>query len=307
MRRTVALVCIAVGVFSIALAPMLRYWVADAVMKTPMDYYDKKVNRGENVTYFSIEDVELVEGATVEAITTLRGDVAASDEETVVWKQFTWVADVDTGYGIQSTVRKTGHDRVSGEAVDCCDASIEGETVRHEGQVFKWPFLTEKENYEFFDTTIQEARPIRFDGEETIDGMETYRFVQEIEPTKIGERDLPRDVAGLNGEGDVTADEMYSVTRTYWIEPTTGIPIDLSEEQHRAGHVDGEEVLTFFEGDMDWTDETVESNIESTEDSLASLNLIRTVVPVVLLILGVGLVGVGVVPLAVAGRGTRAH
>ncbi len=307
MRRTVAVVCIALGVFSIALAPMLRYWVADAVMQTPLDYYDQKVNRGENVTYFSIEDVELVEGATVEATTTIRGDVAASDDDTAVWDQFTWVEDVDSEYGIQSTARRAGHDRETGQSVDCCDASIDDETVRQEGQAFKFPFMTEKKDYEFFDTTVQETHPIRFDGEETINGMETYRFVQEIGPTKIDERDLPRDLAGLEGNGDVTADEMYSVTRTYWIEPNTGTPINLSEEQHRAGHVDDEEVLTFFEGDMVWTDETVESNIADTEENLTSLSLVRNVVPLVLGILGVGIAGAGGLLLATTRNAGRAH
>ncbi|MBB4933829.1 hypothetical protein F4561_004649 [Lipingzhangella halophila] len=307
MRRTIAVVCIALGVFSISLAPMLRFWVADAVMKTPMDYYDQKVNRGENVTYFSIEDVELVEGATVEATTTLRSDVAASGDDTVVWDQFTWVEDVDTGYGITSTARRAAHDRVSGESVDCCDPSVNDEMVHQEGQAFKFPFMTEQKDYEFFDTTVQETHPIRFDGEETIDGMETYRFVQEIDPTKIGERDLPRDLVGMDGEGDVTADEMYSVTRTYWIEPTTGTPIHLSEEQRRVGQVDGEEVLVFFEGDMVWTDETVDSNIESTQDSLASLNLIRGTVPLLLVVAGVGFLAPGVLLLVLAGQGRRAR
>ncbi len=35
MRRTVATVCIAFGVFCLVLAPLLRYWVAETFMKTP--------------------------------------------------------------------------------------------------------------------------------------------------------------------------------------------------------------------------------------------------------------------------------
>jgi hypothetical protein len=62
MRRTVAVVLIALGVFCLALAPMMRTWMSSSLMKTPLDYYNPTVNVGE-VTYFNIEDVELVEDA----------------------------------------------------------------------------------------------------------------------------------------------------------------------------------------------------------------------------------------------------
>ena len=90
MRRTVAVVLIALGVFSLALAPMMRTWMSSSLMKTPLDYYNATVNTGE-VTYFNIEDVELVEDAEVEAHSTIRADVASSTDEVVVWDQFTWI------------------------------------------------------------------------------------------------------------------------------------------------------------------------------------------------------------------------
>jgi hypothetical protein len=301
MRRTVAVVCIALGVFSLVLAPLLRFWMASALMKTPMDYYNETVNRGEDVTYFSAEELEAVEGATVEAYTTLRADVAASDEDTVVWDQFTWVEDVERDFAIQSTTRRAGHDRVSGEAVDCCDASVNDESVAQTGQVFKFPFSTEQRDYEFFDTTAQEAFPIAFQGVEDVNGVETYRFEQVVELTKVGERTLPRSLLDMDGEGDVTTDEMYSVTRTYWIEPTTGSPINLREDQHRGAFVDGEERLVLFDGVLQFDDETVEGQISDAEQGMTTLPLLRTTLPAVLVVAGVLLVVVGGV-LAVTGR-----
>jgi 3-mercaptopyruvate sulfurtransferase SseA len=84
MRRTVAVVLIALGVFCLALAPMMRTWMSSSLMKTPLDYYNPTVNVGE-VTYFNIEDVELVEDADVEAHSTIRADVASSSDDVVVW------------------------------------------------------------------------------------------------------------------------------------------------------------------------------------------------------------------------------
>ncbi|MBB6170193.1 hypothetical protein HNR23_000253 [Nocardiopsis mwathae] len=309
MRRTVAVVCIALGVFSLVLAPLLRFWVAGAAMKAPLDQYSETVNRGDDVTYFSAQDLEQVDHATVEAYTTVRGDVAASDADIAVWDQFTWVKDVDEDFAFLSTSRRAGHDRVTGEAVDCCDASVNEEPVKQKGQAFKFPFLTEKKDYEFFDTATRQTLPIRFEGEETLDvdgeQIDTYKFVQVVEPTKIEERTLPKSLLDMDGDGDATADVMYNVTRTYWIEPTTGAPIDLLESQHRGAFVDGEERLVMFDGDMRFTDETIKSNVETAAEGASLIPLVRTTIPLVLLVTGVALVALGGILLATAR--TAAH
>src|SRR5690606_41671194 len=95
MRRTVAVVCIALGVFSLVLAPLLRFWMASALMKTPMDQYSETVNRGEAVTYFSAEELEQIEGATAEAYTTARGDGGASGGDLVGWGRVTRGEDAE--------------------------------------------------------------------------------------------------------------------------------------------------------------------------------------------------------------------
>ncbi|MFD0774155.1 DUF3068 domain-containing protein [Streptomonospora algeriensis] len=308
MRRTAAVVFIALGVCLLVLAPMLRYWTAESLMKAPLDYYNQTVNRGEDVTYFSAEETELVEGATVEAYTTVRGDVAASDENTAVWDQFTWVKDVERDFAISSTYRRAGHDRFTGRGVDCCDSSVNDEDAEQNGQIFKFPFLTEQRDYRFFDTTSRLTRPITFEGEEAYHGVDAYRFEQVIESEKVGERTLPASLLGMDGEdGDITGDEMYSITRTYWIEPSTGVPIGLSEDQHRGVVVDGEERLVLFDGTMVWDDETIEAQIESAEQGMTMLPLVRTVIPLVFLAVGAVLVLAGGLLLIGTGVRNTAH
>lgn len=304
MRRTVAVVLIALGVFCLAMAPLMRTWVSSSLMKTPLDYYSELVNTGQ-ADYFNIEDVEQVEDAEVEAHTTVRADVASSSDETVVWDQFTWIKDGETDFGISSTSRRAGHDRVTGEGVDCCDPMVDDVSATQDGQLWKFPFFTEQRDYEFFETTVQETLPIEFDGVETIDGVEAYRFVQTVEPTVIDEQTVPREVAGLEGEGDVTGDVEYSVTRTYWIEPVSGSPINLSEDQKRVVVVDGEEVLTMLEGELSYDDETIANSIANTEQARQFLPLLHTTLPIGSLIVGVGFIGVAVVLLVTGRRGER--
>ncbi|WP_017570688.1 DUF3068 domain-containing protein [Nocardiopsis halotolerans] len=305
MRRTVAVVLVAFGVFFLALAPMSRMWLSTSLMKTPLDYYSQKVLSAEGATYFNIEDLELVENATLEATSTIRADVAASTDETVVWDQFTWVEDAETGFGITSNSRRAGHDRVTGEAVDCCDAMVNDESVSQSGQAWKFPFFPEKRDYDFFETTVGEVVPMEFQGVEEINGVETHRYVQEVEGAVVGERTLPRSVAGLEGEGDVTGDEVFSITRTYWIDTVTGSPLKISEDQNRVVVVDGQEVLTIFDAELVTDEETIQAAIETSEQGRTMLPLLRTTLPVACLVAGVGFVGVAVV-LFVTGR-SRVH
>ncbi|PDP84808.1 hypothetical protein CQJ94_23695 [Glycomyces fuscus] len=306
MRRTVAVVLVAFGVFFLAFAPMMRTWLSSSLMKTPLDYYSETVLEAEGATYFNIEDVELVENADLEARSTLRADVASSTDETVVWDQFTWVRDAETDFGITSSSRRAGHDRVTGEAVDCCDAMVNDESVAQSGQAWKFPFFTEQRDYDFFETTVQEVVPMEFQGTEEIQGVEAYRFVQEVEDEVVGERTLPRSVAGLGGEGDVTGDEVFSITRTYWIEPVTGSPLKISEDQNRVVVVDGEEVLTLFDAELVSNDESIQNAVDNSEQGRTVLPLLQTTLPVACLVVGVGLVGIAVV-LFLTGRRRDHH
>ncbi|MBB6120409.1 DUF3068 domain-containing protein [Nocardiopsis algeriensis] len=288
MRRTVAVVLVAIGVFCLAFAPLMRTWLVSSLAKTPLDYYSETVNVAEGATYFNIEDVELVENATLEAHATIRADVASSTDETVVWDQFTWLKDADTDFGITSTSRRAGHDRVTGEAVDCCDAMINEESVAQSGQLWKFPFFTEQRDYDFFESTVQEVVPMEFRGTEEIEGVEVYRFEQTVDDAVIGERTLPRSVAGLEGDGDVTGDEVFSIVRTYWVEPTTGSPIKVSEHQQRVVDVEGEEVLTLLDAELVFDDASVQQALENSEQGRTVLPLLRTTLPIGLLVVGAG-------------------
>jgi hypothetical protein len=146
---------------------------------------------------------------------------------------------------------------------------------------------------------------MEFDGVEEIEGVETYRYVQTVEPTTIGERVIPRSVAGLEGDGDITGDEQFSIERTYWVDAVTGTPIKVSEDQHRAVVYEGEEVLTLLSGELAFTDASVRGQIESSEQGRTLLPMLRTTIPVASLIVGVGLLAIATVLLLTGRRGAH--
>jgi len=59
--------------------------------------------------------------------------------------------------------------------------------------------------------------------------------------------------------------------------------------------------LTMLSGDLRYTPETIDASIENTEQARQFLPLLRTTLPIVALVAGVGFIGVAVV-LLVTGR-----
>lgn len=147
---------------------------------------------------------------------------------------------------------------------------------------------------------------MKFQGTEEIKGVESYKFVQEVEDEVVGERTLPRSVAGLEGDGDVTGDEVFSITRTYWIEPVTGSPLKIGENQNRVVVVDGEEVLTILDADLVSNDESIQNAVDKADQGRTMLPLLHTTLPIVSLVVGVGFIGIAVI-LLLTGRRDDHH
>lgn len=170
-----------------------------------------------------------------------------------------------------------------------------------EGQYFKMPFNAQQQTYLWWDGDLRAATEATFEGEEDLEGLTVYKYVQVIEPTKVGEQVLPADIAGVDAEGDITTDSMYSNTRTLWIEPETGVLIKGQEEQHNYFAYEGEEVVTTTLANIGYDDATVSDNVDTYQPLAFQLKLLRVWVPLVGLVLGLILTGLGVV-MVVRGR-----
>lgn len=162
-----------------------------------------------------------------------------------------------------------------------------------QGHYFKMPFNTQKKTYQWWDGSLGKATDMKYRGAEKIDGLTTYKFVQTIEPTKVSEQELPASFAGLDQEGDITADRMYSNIRTLWIEPETGVLIKGQEQVYTTFQYQGEDVITVSDYTIGYTDDTIKENADKYKPLSTQLKLIRAIVPLVGLVLGLVLVGVG--------------
>ena len=256
------------------------------------------------------------------------GDVEASEKasdelgrDIAVWETLVYTDEPGAEVSSDSPPKSGTHDLVAfdrhtGETVKCCDTYTstsaddrgveEKDTIGFEGLYFKFPFQTEKKTYNFWDGSLREAPEIEFKEAETIEGLEVYRFEQVIPATTVGNITAPASFFGIDEEGDVTLDRVYSNTRTLWIEPETGVIIRGQEDQLSVAEYEGEQVATLTDVTIGYNPETISDNVDTYSALSTQLKLIRIWVPIIGGILGLLLLAAGLVMLR-SSRRSEAH
>jgi hypothetical protein len=311
--RKLGLALVAVGAFLIVLAPMVRFYAYPNLAVAPVNQNSITTLVGPDATIFDISSLKEIQTDLTTKVRTV-GDAKAAEKApdgTVVWVSSSSTTSSD-GVMRSRSVERVAFDAHTAQAVNCCGEFIsetEGEEtpVKHEGLLVKFPFHTEKKTYDFWDGSLLKAVPIQYRGTEDLDGLTVYKFEQTIEPTKVGEQKLPLSLLGLPGDETVTADSMYSNVRTLWVEPVTGVIIKRAEQQDNTFNYDGEPRITTTKVTTGYDDKTVQQNIDDYSSLSTQLHLLRSVVPLVSLILGIVLLVAGLVLASRSSRGARAR
>jgi hypothetical protein len=170
------------------------------------------------------------------------------------------------------------------------------------GLEYKFPFNTERKSYPFFDINLRKSVPINYDGEEKVNGLSTYKFIQRIDATKLDTRDVPG--ALLGSPTTVKADRMYQNTRRVWVEPKTGAIVKGSEEirQWLVNPANGRG-LPVLQGTLTWTPQTIQKQVDEAKKGADKLNTLTSTAPIVLWIVGALFLIGGVVLLLMRDRG----
>ncbi|MDZ5620570.1 DUF3068 domain-containing protein [Nocardioides bizhenqiangii] len=299
-------VLVGLGVFLIVAAGLVRFYAYPALAKVPAGYSSTtKLEANDAQVFNSSLDVLAPETHDLSITSKTHENVSAdAPDGVVVWVNLTTIKRGD-GTEFQKATEQVAFDEVTGEAVDCeeCDQFIEVRDIADdsaervsttfEGQVYKFPFNTERKDYDQWDGTLGESFPATYEGEEDVQGVAVYKFVQEIEPTVIETRDVPGSVFGSD-EPSVQAEMVYAMTRTFYVEPVTGSPIDRVEERTQELVYDGVRVPAFV-GTVEYTDAQVDDNVEKVDNKASLLGGARVLYPVILLVLGGVLLGLGLI------------
>lgn len=278
MRKILTAVLIGLGIFSLVLAGLLRFYAPSRVEKAPLDLkVPQQTATGPakvyNVGTGKLEDVELMATRQVVA------DSAASDSKVVVNQVTLCIVKVidDPPYCgsdpkdpriVRVIVDRAPADRKTGMAVNDpkYGENIDGAPVKHVGLTYKFPFHAKKTTYQFFDVNSKLPAEARFIGTDKVKGLNTYKYEAVI-------KDVPLELGGgIPG--------VYSDTRVVWVEPRTGAIVKGTQHQVRKTTTG----TTVLEADLVFTDATINNQSKLAKDGLSSLRLLGVILPLVLVL-----------------------
>lgn len=328
MRRIASFVLLGLGVFAVAVGLLLRFYAYPQLAKAPVDIETSVEAEGSGVTalkYVKHDGVTLPEiqtGLSVTATRAVKGDVTQPEVteggDVMSWIEVVEVKEKGTTDPISVTERQLCLDRHTNVAVEPCTNQwvkaktgsdflpITEKNVFQPGQSLKFPFATEKRSYDVYDLNLRKSAEAKFDGEEEIDGLAVYRFVQDIPATKLESKKVPGSLIG-SSESAVDADLFYQNRRTMWVEPVTGQIVKGQEVQRQELRESGDSTGTaVLDGTLTFTDKAVADNIAYAKDNKQKLWLLTTF-PIYLWIGGAVLAGLGVVMVLRTRGGRTVH
>ncbi|MBG0828137.1 DUF3068 domain-containing protein [Planomonospora sp. ID67723] len=283
---------LAVGAFLLTFAGLLRFQVYESVLVLPLEQNRTYRMTAQNGTYFDTGTLVTRAGVPLVSTTTLRGDVGAGREDVAVWMEFT---SLDTGGGrrIDYHERRTAFDRRTGLAVDCCGGYVDGDArPRQTGLAFRLPFRAEPRSYPMYDTVLHREVLLRFEREEDIRGVRTYRYGYTLGPVRVEETpmEFPGRALGLPERRTVGAARYAEVTRTLWVEPESGLTVK-AEERHRQTlrTADGAERRVSLQADLVMSPEDTASAIAEAQAFVRWTLAVRDVLPGALCMLAAAL------------------
>ncbi|MER7938745.1 MULTISPECIES: DUF3068 domain-containing protein [unclassified Streptomyces] len=300
MRRTASLVLLACAVFFAALSPLLRWYAFPRLAKIPADQYQDMVLVAKDATLLDYGTMKAKKVPRVTVVQTLKGDVAAAEKiertagrDVVVWDGLSYVQGPD-GKMVSEIPERYIFDAHSQEPVHATGEMVDGDPVKREGIEFKWPFLTEKRDYEYFDAQTRTTNPIHYKGTQTFRGVKVYYFEQTVPWTKVP---LPKKmpVQGITPESvaKTGTTRWYTTVRRFWVEPVTGAPVygeEIHKEELRGGTLlGGRAKVTAFAGDVKMREDYIEHTVALVKQNRTLVLMLTSYLPWGFLALGIAL------------------
>ncbi|GAA4952770.1 DUF3068 domain-containing protein [Actinoplanes utahensis] len=312
MRRITGAILFGLGILCLLFAMALTWIIVPSQRKVPLDLVPPDVVvEAANASFVQIQTnaqgapQAVVATAGLSSTTGIKPDFDAAaelDGDTLVWNVYHSTNRTDTGDMINSAESRVALDRVSGEAVPWAGQCHTETTapctpgdIAFAGQLYLFPFGTEKRTYQYWDSALRRALPIQYQAEEEFNGLPAYRFQQQV-PEQQAEMD-EQSLAGLLAflaPGASSGAVSYRATRTLWVEPMTGAIIGYREQQHRElVPVVGERVV-IFDADLQYDQRTLEAVGDQAANGRDQLRMLGMYVPIGLAVLGLVLIALGV-------------
>ncbi|MBW5250696.1 DUF3068 domain-containing protein [Streptomyces sp. P01-B04] len=300
MRRRASLVLLAFAVFFAALSPLLRWYAFPRLAKIPPNQYQETVLEAKPATLLNYSTLKAEKVDKITIVQTLKGNVEESEKiersagrDVVVWDALSYVQGPD-GKMVSKIPERYIFDAHSQDPVHATGESVDGDAVSREGIEFKWPFLTEKRDYEYFDAQTRTSSPIHYKGTQNFRGMEVYYFEQTVPWTKVPmPKTMPIAITPEQiAETGIT--RWYTTKRMFWVDPVTGAPVngeEIHKEELRNAKALGmsEDTVTVFAGHVKMREDYIVSIVDLVKSQRLLVLLLTSYLPWGFLVLGAGL------------------
>jgi hypothetical protein len=297
MRRVIGLILAGLGTFLIVLAIALPTFVVGQILKFPLNEFETATFTGTNVSYFSLAYLTEETGVTERASYTIKGNASLGNGSTAVWDEVEYAYDETNDQEIGLTTQRAAFNRKTAQLVNCCGANINGNSTIRQSGIVGWvfPFNTQKQTYMIFDTTLDKPMPYKYSGTATVDGVSTYKYIEDVPPTQFTTLSVPGYFVGSSAK-TVSAPEMYSRYVIYYVDPETGALVDVNnyEELALANPTTGATGLILSKGDLTMVPSSVQSVMNLDNSGRNELFLLRVLLPIVLGVVGLILLIAGI-------------
>lgn len=288
MRRRASLVLLAFAVFFAALSPLMRWYAFPRLVKVPPSQYQTMVMEVKDATLLDYATMKPKKVDNVNIVQTLRGNVEQAlkvkkrtGRDVVVWDALSYGVGPD-GETITKIPERYVFDAHTQAPVHDATEHVDGDEVRREGIEFKWPFLVEKRDYEYYDFQARTTSPIHYRGTREVRGLEVYYFEQTIPWQKVK---VPKQLPmGATPEVVKQAglERWYTTKRMFWVDPTTGAPVngeEIHKEQMRWTDQPGKEPLTAFAGHVKMRPDFLAATVDMVSSQRVLVLLVTTYLP----------------------------
>jgi hypothetical protein len=282
--------------FLIVGAILLPTYVAGQTIKFPLNEYETATLTGSNMQYFNAKLLTEETGVSMVATYTIKGVPSEGNGSTAVWDEYSYAKDVTNDYVQSQSVQRSAFNRTTGQLVDCCGANLNGNTGIRQSGVVGWvfPMGTKKQTYMVFDITLDKPEPYVYSGTANVDGVQTYKFVENVAPTQFATLTVPGYFVGSSAK-TIAAGEYYQIKEIYYVDPVTGALVDVNEDETLTLHnpATGVSGIVLYNGDLQMTPASVTAIVKLDTNGRSELSLLTLILPLVLGIVGAILVVVG--------------
>ena len=203
-----------------------------------------------HASYFSPTRLTEITGAAIEVTDTITAGATPGYPAIAVWDVHRSVYDTTNHQQLEPMSRTVVFDRRTAELINCCGGNINGDgLIRQDGIAgYAFPVGTGKQTYYVFDAVLDKPEPVAYSGTDTVDGILTYRFAEDVSAANAGFSPLSS-----------TDPELYSMHRVYWVDPETGMVLKVTEKEdlYLVHAATGSVATHLFSADLQATPGTV--------------------------------------------------